>query len=67
MSINFVIVAEGTKINFVDEIPDDKPHCGNCDYWNRVNNLIGYCDKKNEDTPFFSACEKHKQQFTKGA
>jgi len=28
------------EINFVDEISDDKPHCGNCDYWNRVNDLI---------------------------
>lgn len=49
------------EINFVDEIPDDKPHCGNCDYWNRVNDLIGYCDKENEDTPFFGVCEEHKQ------
>lgn len=45
------------KVNLIDCIADDKPHCGNCDHWHDNGELFAQCEKKNEECPSFAVCD----------
>ena len=47
-------------INIIDMIPEDKPHCANCRYWENNGELFGKCKKKDESCPSFAICKEHK-------
>ena len=47
------------SINFVDAIPNDKPHCGNCVEYNKEKSeeLFRFCAVKDKDVPSFGVCD----------
>lgn len=52
------------SINFIDAIPDEKPHCGNC-YWfhEKDDNIFQYCNNLKESVPSFGICDAHKKKI----
>ena len=45
------------EVNIIDCISDDKPHCGNCNYWHDNGELFAQCEKKNTECPSFAVCD----------
>lgn len=52
------------EINFIDAIPEDKPHCGNCFFFDEEDHekLFQLCAEKEENVPSFGLCPKWKKK-----
>lgn len=47
------------EINFVDAIPEEKAHCGNCKNWKNTEDFWGECPYKTREQPSFGVCKNH--------
>lgn len=46
-------------VNIIDDIPDNDPHCSNCEYWADEGELFGKCEVTKEMCPSFAICDAH--------